>query len=470
MRRSNVLFQCLATFIILQMFAALPATAQTQLSVDVQQKIDKLAADVLAKTGTPSVSVAVVKDGQIAYVKAYGDARLEPRTSAKPEMRYSLGSVSKSFTAAALLLLQEQGKLSMDDKIARFIPDLTRANEVTIRQLLSMTSGYQEFWPVDYVLPMMSQPVTPRKILDQWGRKPLDFDPGTKWAISDTNFVIAGVIVEKVSGMTLQRFVKEKIFSPLGMESVVDVDAGALGETDAAGYMCYGLGPLRLAPKEAKGWLFGGEEFAMTAQDLAKWDISIIDQKLMKPSSYHDLEADVLLKSGLGTRNALGIAVTWQLGRRALYGIGDVSGFSAANTIFPDDRVAVAVLANRDAGAPVDIIRGIAPLLLAKAEDPAAPQRLEVARKIFDGLQQGAIDRSLCTDNLNSYFNEQALKDFAAGLAPLGTPKEFNQVDQSLSNGMTSRTYRIKFAQKTLTAHTSELPGGKLEQYTVEAE
>jgi D-alanyl-D-alanine carboxypeptidase len=467
-RRSYVLFHCFS--IIILALAALPATAQTQLSADLQQKIDKLVTEVLAKTGTPSVSVVVVKDSQIAYVKAYGDARLEPRTAAKPEMRYSLGSASKSFTAAALLLLQEQGKLSIDDKVARFIPDLARANEVTIRQLLSMTSGYQEFWAVDYVLPMMGRPVTPRQILDQWARKPLNFDPGTQWAISDTNFVIAGLIVEKVSGMPLQRFVKEKIFTPLGMDSVVDVDSGELSETDAAGYMCYGLGPLRLALKEAKGWLFGGEEFAMSAQDLAKWDISIIEQKLLKPSSYRDLEADVLLKNGLGTRNALGIAVTWQFGRRALYNLGDVSGFSAANTIFPDDRVAVAVLANRDAGAPGEIVRGIAPLLLAKAADPSAPQRLEVARKIFDGLQHGTVDRSLFTENLNGYFNEQALKDFATGLAPLGTPQEFNQVDQSLGNGMTSRTYRIKFAQKTLTAHTSEMPGGKLEQYTVEAD
>src|SRR4029079_750762 len=157
------------------------AQAQNQLPPDMTEKIDKTVTDTLARTGVPSASVAVVKDGQIAYVKAYGDAKLEPKTPATAQMRYSIGSISKQFTAAAILLLQEQGKLSLDDKVGKYIPDLTRANEVTIRQLLSHTSGYQDYWPQDYVMPMMLQPVTSAKILDMWARKPLDFEPGAKW-------------------------------------------------------------------------------------------------------------------------------------------------------------------------------------------------------------------------------------------------------------------------------------------------
>jgi CubicO group peptidase (beta-lactamase class C family) len=127
--------------------------------------IDKLANETLTKTGVPSASIAVVKDGQVVYVKAYGDARIDPKTPATPEMRYSIGSISKQFTATAILLLQEQGKLSLDDKVAKFIPDLTRANEVTIRQLLSHTSGYQDYWPQDYVMPMMLEPSKRKKFL-----------------------------------------------------------------------------------------------------------------------------------------------------------------------------------------------------------------------------------------------------------------------------------------------------------------
>src|SRR5205807_2255420 len=275
-------------------FAISSAPAQNRLSPELQEKIDKLAVDTLAKTGVPSASVAVVKDGQIVYIKAYGDARLEPRTLATPEMRYSIGSISKQFTATAILLLQEQGKLSLDDKVSKFVPNLTRANEVTIRQLLSHTSGYQDYWPQDYVMPFMLQPVTSQKILDMWARKPLDFEPGTRWQYSNTNYVIAGVIVEKASGMPLLQFLREKVFTPLGMKSVTDTDQEKLPVSDPTGYLRYALGALRPAPKEGKGWLFAAGELAMTPQDLAKWDISIIDQKILKPESYCELGTEVL--------------------------------------------------------------------------------------------------------------------------------------------------------------------------------
>jgi len=458
---------CFAAFILLLAYANVVASAQEQLAPDLRQKIDTLSADTLARTGVPSASVAVVKDGQIAYLHAYGDARLEPRTAAQPQMRYSIGSISKQFTATAILLLQEQGKLSLDDKVGKFIPDLTRANEVTIRQLLSHTSGYQDYWPQDYVMPMMLQPVTAQKILDIWARKPLDFDPGTKWQYSNTNFVIAGLIVEKVSGMPLLQFLQDKVFTPLGMKSVANIDQEKLGDTDPMGYMRYALGPLRPAPKEGKGWLFAAGELAMPAEDLAKWDISIIDQKLMKPASYREFETEVVLKNGLGTHYGLGVDVSSEFGHRALSHGGEVSGFTAENMVFPDERVAVAVLTNQDAaGAATNIARAIAPLLLV-SDDPQTPAKLEQARKIFEGLQHGMIDRSLFTDNANFYFSEQALKDFASGLGPLGTPQEFTQIRQSLRGGMKLRVYRISFSNKILRAWTYEMPDGKLEQYQI---
>src|SRR5205823_1138603 len=276
--RSKRLISSIAAFIFLA-FAMPQAIAQTQLPADLIEKIDKVATDALTRTGVPSASIAVVKDGQVVYVRAYGDARLEPKTPAVAEMRYSIGSISKQFTATAILLLQEQGKLSLDDKVAKFIPNLTRSKEVTIRQLLSHTSGYQDYWPQDYVMPIMLKPVTKEKILDLWARKPLDFDPGTKWQYSNTNYVIAGVIAEKASGKPLLQFLSEKVFVPLQMKSVANIDQERLPETDPTGYLRYALGPLRPAPKVGKGWLFAAGELAMLAQDLAKWDISIIDQQ-----------------------------------------------------------------------------------------------------------------------------------------------------------------------------------------------
>ena len=137
------------------------------------------------------------------------------------------------------------------------------------------------------------------------------------------------------------------------------------------------------------------------------------------------------------------------------------------NIVFPDERAAIVVLTNQDAaGAAGDIANAIAPLLFASA-DAETPAKLEKAKKIFDGLQHGTIDRSLFTDNANAYFSDQALKDFASGLAPLGTPQSFVQVNQGLRGGMTLRVYIVNFGAKTLRAWTYEMPDGKLEQYQV---
>jgi D-alanyl-D-alanine carboxypeptidase len=136
--------------------------------------------------------VAVVQGGKVAYVKAYGMARLEPPMPAEPGMQYSIGSISKQFTAAVVLLLAQDGKLKLDDPVRKYLPGLARANEVTIRQVLSMTSGYQDFWPEDYVMTSMMKPGNPQQILDVWAKKPLDFEPGTEWQYSNTNYVVAG--------------------------------------------------------------------------------------------------------------------------------------------------------------------------------------------------------------------------------------------------------------------------------------
>src|SRR5258708_18223955 len=228
------------SFILLCAYAAVAQTRPT-LSADLRSGIDDLAKQTLARTGTPSASVAVVQGGKIVYVQAYGDARLDPRTPARPEMRYSIGSISKQFTAAAILLLAEEGKLSLDDKVSKFVPGLTRGNEVTIRQLLSHTSGYQDFWPQDYVPPLMLKSISAAAILDMWAKKPLDFDPGTKWQYSNTNYVIAGLIVEKASGKSLLQFLRERVFKPLGMESVTDTDQAKLPAGDPQCYFRYAL-------------------------------------------------------------------------------------------------------------------------------------------------------------------------------------------------------------------------------------
>lgn len=376
-----------------------PAPDQAALPVVLRARIDQLAARVLAETGVPSASIAVVKEGRIAYVQAYGHARLEPKVAAVPRMRYSIGSISKQFTAAAILLLAEEGKLHLDDKVSAYFPTLTRATDITIRQLLSHTSGYQDYWPQDYVMPLMKTPVTAGQIMERWGRKPLDYEPGTKWQYSNTGFVIAGAIIEKVSGASPFAYLQERIFKPLGMTSVWDSDQHPLTEGDAQGHVRFALGPLHPAPKEGPGWMYAAGELAMTAEDLARWNISILDHSLLKAESYRELETEIRLSSGVGTRYGLGIDVTSEKGRRVLKHDGEVSGFTAGSTILPDDRVAVVVLTNQDAVGAYDALTDRIISALFEVQDPDTPKKLAQARGIFSGLQGGTLDRSCFTDN-----------------------------------------------------------------------
>jgi CubicO group peptidase (beta-lactamase class C family) len=433
------------------------------------ERIDKIVERALEQMGAPSASVAIVMNGQIAYVNAYGDASIAPKTRARPEMRYSIGSISKQFTATAVLMLAEQGKLSLDDTVAKYIPNLTRANEVTIRELLSHTSGYQDYWPQDYVPPFMMQPVAAEKILDLWARKSLDFDPGTKWQYSNTNYVIAGVIVEKVSGMPLVQFLQQRVFDPLGMQHIENVDLHKLGETDATGYMRYALGPPRAAPKEGAGWLFAAGELAMPASELAKWDIGMLHQKLLKPATYNEMETEVKLKNGHGSGYALGLQTGNVLGHHAVRHGGEVSGFTAQNIVFVDDDAAVVVLTNQDSnGAAGLIARQIGGVMLTPA-NPTTERKLEQAQQIFTDLQHGKIDRSLFTDNANSYFDAEAIHDFAASLGPLGDPQDFIAGNEELRGGMTFRGYQVVFRNKNLEITIYEMPDGKIEQYLVGA-
>ena len=144
--------------------------ADSALLRDTKSSIDAAANQVLASTKVPSASIAVVKDGQIAYLQAYGLARLSPPMEATPQMQYSIGSISKQFTAAAVLFLAQERKLTLDDPVSKYLPDLTRAREVTIRMLLSHTSGYQDYWPEDYVMTSMMVPTTAQHILDVWAK------------------------------------------------------------------------------------------------------------------------------------------------------------------------------------------------------------------------------------------------------------------------------------------------------------
>ena len=440
-----------------------------QLPSAVTAKIDEIAAKALADSGAPSVSIAIVQGGGIAFEKAYGRARLDPPADARAEMRYSIGSVSKQLLAGCVLLLVQDGKLSLDDRVSRYLPDLTRAGEVSVRQLLTHTSGYQDYYPQDYLAPFMEKPVTADRILDQWARKPLDFDPGTRWQYSNTNYVIAGRIVERVTSRPFFEFLSQRILHPLGMTSAINLAEQTMGPQDAAGYTRFALGPPRPVRPEGRGWLFAAGELAMTAHDLALWDISLLEHKILTPASLELMTTPVRLRNGTQTGYALGIGVSDDAGHPRLQHGGAVSGFVSLNTVWPDQRAAVVVFANEDgSAAPRSVTDRVAPLLLAETEDPGAAPALEQVRRIFDGLLEGRIDRGLLTPNADAFFTPQVLEDAAASLKAQGPLVSLQQTSVEQRGGMTYRHFEVKFKEQALHLNTLTMPGGKLEQYLIQ--
>jgi D-alanyl-D-alanine carboxypeptidase len=425
--------------------------------------LDERISAALRSSGAPSVSVAVVQHGEIVYAKAFGQANIAENRPADASTRYAIGSVSKQFTSAALLLLAEQGKISLDDKVAKYFPDLTRAREVTIRELLSHTSGYEDYAPQDYIIPDWTRPITPGEILNQWAKKPLNFDPGTRWQYSNTNYVIAGQIFEKVAGQPLVAFLRAKIFQPLGMSTPGEISDHE--PADASAYTRYALGPPRLVAREGPGWMFAAGELAMTPSDLARWDIAFLEMKILSARSYREFISEVKLKNRKETHYALGLSLGELNGTPMISHTGEVSGFLTSNAVFPAKGVGVVVCSNEDGISLVSpLARQIAGVLLGGASDKDITQ----VRGILEGLREGRVDRAMLTSDANSYFNDQVLKDFAASLAALGKLQDVTKTNEQLRGGMTHRSYRAQYETKTVLLNVYVMPDGRYEQFLVE--
>jgi D-alanyl-D-alanine carboxypeptidase len=472
---------------LLALTAPPAAAAKGDLTPAQKIQIDRIATDALARSEAPSASIAVVVHGRIAYLHAYGDARLTPEVPATAAKRYAIGSVSKQFTAAAVLLLAEDSRLSLDEPISTWYPKITNADHITIRHLLTHTSGIADFWPQDYVMTPMTRNADPDTVIAEWGAKPLVFRPGERYEYSNTGYMIAARIVEKVSGMSLEAFLRQRVWKPLHMASVVNYDkAGLAAPKDAVGYDRAALGPPRVALHEGSGWGLGAFQWAMTAQDLAKWDISLINRSLLEPASYDEFFEPMRLNSGAKAGYALGLTVSPAdpMGRRRAVGhTGEVSGFVSANTVFLDDKAAVVVLTNAESESPASAIaRGVGQIVdppASAAGNPPATQAppsdqtglyaaldAHVAA-LFAQLQKGEPDRSLMTQNLSDYFTPVVVKDFADSLGLLGPPKSITGSGTSTRGGMSYRRYLVTFAGQSLVISVYAWPDGRLEQFLV---
>jgi CubicO group peptidase (beta-lactamase class C family) len=454
--------------------ASSPIAIKAQLTADIEQKIADTANQILKETGVPSASIGVVQNGKIVYTGAFGLASIKPEKPAEPKMAYPIGSISKQFTAQAALLLQQEGKLSLDDKVAKYFPELTRANEVSLRNLMTMTSGYEDFAPQDYIIPAWYKPIDPLVNVHEWAGKPLDFTPGTDWQYSNTNYVLLGLILQKVSGEPLYKFLRERLLTPLHIEGVVFNTYTEREKLQVTGYVSNAMQPVRVLPLEAPGWYFGDGDLSMPASALLSWDIGIINQSLLTPESYKQFETAFVFpsgpKAGQSANYGLGTYVLDRNGHRVLEHGGEVGGYVSENMVFPDDKAAVVVLTNEVASSAASkIATAVSKLIdrpVAGAPATADPFAAEL-KTILTRMQIGVFDPTLFTSDCQAYFTPETLADFKATLSPLGELKSIERPYSHLRGGMTGSVYLVTFANGTVRVSTYLKPDGKIEQFLI---
>lgn len=299
-------------------------------------------------------SVLVARDGQMLLDKGYGAANLEWQIPDSPQAKFRLGSMTKQFTAASILLLEERGKLKTDDLVKKYMPEAPKAwDRITIYNLLTHTSGIPNFTSFPDYRSSEATPTTPEKLVARFRDKPLDFQPGEKWNYSNSGYVLLGYLIEKISGTTYQDFVEENLFKPLAMN-----DSGYDSNSAIIPRRAYGYSPGPNGPVNA-GYIdmsipFSAGALYSTTHDLLKWEQGLFGGKVLSAASSKKMTTP------FKQNYACGLMVRTVNGHRDFEHAGGIEGFNTDMAYYPDDKLTVVVLANLNGGAADEITTKLA--------------------------------------------------------------------------------------------------------------
>jgi CubicO group peptidase (beta-lactamase class C family) len=308
--------------------------------------VDDLMRDAMRQHPIPGAALAIIRRGQTVKTAAYGMASLERRAPATPETAFEIGSITKQFTAAAILLLAQEGKLAVDDKISRYLKD-TPANwsQITIRQLLTHTSGLKNYTGLAGF--EMARHLTQAQFISQIAAQPLDFAPGEKWSYCNTGYNLLGYIIENVSGKSYGDFLAQKIFAPLGMGATALRGPGANPPLRATGYETNRAGRFVIRDPDLTD-IFAAGALVSTVGDLAKWNAALDADRILTAASRAQMWTPARLNNGTTHPYGLGwFLEPWQ-GRANIGHSGSTSGFSASFQRFPEAGLTVILLTNSD--------------------------------------------------------------------------------------------------------------------------
>ncbi|HEY7234409.1 MAG TPA: serine hydrolase domain-containing protein [Gemmatimonadaceae bacterium] len=454
---------------LLPLFAscALSLTAGAQRATRIDPNdVDSIIRRNIAEKHIIGVSVGIMQNGQVVFARGYGVANIPSKAPVTPGTMFAIGSVTKQFTCSSVLMLQEHNQLSINDPVAKYFPNLTRAKDITLKDLGGHLSGYRDYYPLDYVDREMAKAEPADTIIARYAMRPLDFDPRSRWSYSNTGFLILGRVVEKVSGQPIGAFFQTHIFTPLKLERT-KYEPSPNGTDMATGYTSFGLSdPIEAVP-EAKGWAGAAGAIWSTPSDLLTWDLSLLNHTLISPASYAVLTTPQRLTDGRSSGygcgegiNERGNAVTFSHG-------GAVSGFVAQNTIIPSTKSALVVLSNSDFSPVGALNQELLAKLLPSVDVPVVRglSALDAAKKFLTELEQGRVDRSTVSPDFDAYLTADKIATARRSLNALGPISNIRIANLGERGGLEVATVQFNVGATTARGLMYRTPEGKLEEF-----
>src|SRR5579872_1153857 len=429
---------------------------------DTARAIDDIARAEIHSGSTPGLAIGVVEDGLLVYSRGFGYDNVQAKRGVTTSSQFYTGSLTKQFTAACVLLLAQQKKLSLDDKITKYIPELKIAHDVSIRDLLRQTSGLPDVRSASGISHDLTRPVDVQALLRAADSLSMSAQPGTHFDDSNFNYLLAGLIVQRVSGLPLSIFYSTQIFQPLIMTSSFLAGDQGISPTHVVGYTRSNGKFVRVRTWDPT-WLFGSSDLVSTVQDLAKWDIGL--PLLLNVDSEREMWTPNGLPGQL--QYGMGWVVDQRGGQRYVWQNGLLAGYHAMNALLPDEHVAVIVLANADSlGGETTveperladrILNAIAPLPPAHFGSTITQR----AAEWLDRLQRVDIDRTQLTSDFSQYLSDQLVHQ--ADFASYGPVLSLVPVESYQDSDDTVYVFDVKFRRAGFRFHFKLAPDAKVD-------
>ena len=373
-----------------QPFAEVPA-APAASRAELVSRLDSLSSTLLAAGTAVGVQVAVVRGGDTLLLRGYGLADREARRATTLDQRFRIGSVTKQFTAAAVMRLAERGKLSLDDDLSRWVPEFPlKGHRVALRQLLNHTSGIPNYTESPVEDARAADDMTPLEVVGLVARDTFEFAPGTRLSYTNTGYALLGLVIERASGLPYAEYVRRELFAPLGLRHTSYCPSRPQGAEWASGYAPHDDGVIVSAEYLSMTHPYAAGALCSTVGDLVAWQHALAAGRVVSPASYARMTTPETLASGERLTYGYGLVVIQYLGHRLVMHEGGINGFSASLLRFPDDSLDVVVLCNTERSGSGVLAQNLAravlglPLLRFPPEPPppapAAPIETTVPR------------------------------------------------------------------------------------------